>query len=84
MSDAVGYGSGRPVRGGNGSGDCGSKRDATIGCYIRVPEDYSYDGWKIDFKTGGIRIVDYSPAEGNPGAGHGPSGGNRVSGHSGR
>ena len=36
------------------------RRDAMIGCYIRIPEDYSYDGWKIDFKTGGIRIVHYS------------------------
>jgi hypothetical protein len=35
------------------------KRDGTIGCYIRIPEDYLYDGWKIDFQTGGIRIVDY-------------------------
>jgi len=36
------------------------KRDDTIGCYIRIPEDYSYDGWKIDFKTGEIRVVDYA------------------------
>lgn len=35
-------------------------RDNTIGCYIRIPEDYSYDGWKIDYKTGEIRIVDYA------------------------
>lgn len=38
------------------------RRGDTIGCYIRIPEDYSYDGWKIDLKTGEIRVVDYAPA----------------------
>lgn len=33
------------------------KRDATIGCYILVPQDYAYDGWKTDFKTSEERIV---------------------------
>lgn len=35
------------------------KRDHTINCYIRIPENYSYDGWKIDFKTGKQRIEHY-------------------------
>ncbi len=35
------------------------RRDGTIGCYIRIPKDYRYDGWKVDFKTGKTRIVDY-------------------------
>lgn len=35
-------------------------RDDTIGCYIRIPQDYSYDGWKIDYKTGTIKTVKYS------------------------
>ena len=47
------------------SGIVSRRRDDTIGCYIRIPEEYSYDGWKIDFKTGEVRIVDYSPAEGD-------------------
>jgi len=36
------------------------KRDDKIGCYIRIPKDYAYDGWKIDFKTGEIKTVNYS------------------------
>lgn len=32
------------------------KRDETIGCYLRIPADYTYDGWKIDFKTGEVRV----------------------------
>lgn len=35
------------------------KRDHTIYCYIRIPENYSYDGWKIDYKTGKQRIEHY-------------------------
>lgn len=35
------------------------KRDDTIGCYIRIPKDYTYDGWKIDYKTGETRIVKF-------------------------
>jgi len=33
------------------------KRDDTIGCYIRIPEDYTYDGWKTDYKTGVIKVI---------------------------
>lgn len=40
----------------NVSGIVERKRDKTIGCYIRIPTDYTYDGWKIDFKTGEIRV----------------------------
>lgn len=47
----------------NVSGIVTRKRDDTVGFYIRIPEDYSYDGWKIDFKTGEVRIVDYVPAD---------------------
>lgn len=36
------------------------KRDDTIGCYIRIPENYTYDGWKIDFKTGEVKTIVYS------------------------
>ncbi len=35
------------------------RRDNTIGCYIRIPKDYIYDGWKIDFKTGKEKIVTF-------------------------
>ena len=35
------------------------KRDDTIGCYIKIPNDYIYDGWKIDYKTGASRIVNF-------------------------
>ncbi len=41
----------------NVSGVITRKRDDTIGCYIRIPEDYTYDGWKTDFKTGEIKEV---------------------------
>ena len=40
------------------------KRDDTIGCYIRIPKDYLYDGWKTDFKTGKIKTVNYDVANG--------------------
>ena len=43
----------------NFSGIVERKRDKTIGCYIHIPEDYVYNGWKIDFKTGETKIVDY-------------------------
>ena len=39
----------------NVSGVIKRRRDKTIGCYIRIPDDYEYDGWKFDFKTGNIR-----------------------------
>ena len=41
----------------NVSGIITRRRDSTIGCYIRIPEDYRYDGWKTDFKTGETKIV---------------------------
>ncbi|MGE5579469.1 MAG: HD domain-containing protein [Bacillota bacterium] len=43
----------------NVSGIVSRKRGDTIGCYIRIPEDYSYDGWRIDFKTGRTRVEGY-------------------------
>jgi len=43
----------------NVSGIIARKRDDTIGCYIRIPQDYTYDGWKIDYKTGEIKIVKF-------------------------
>lgn len=43
----------------NLSGIITRKRDITIGCYVRIPNDYVYDGWKYDYKTAEIRIVDY-------------------------
>ena len=36
--------------------------DEKIGCYIRIPNDYVYDGWKINFKTDEIKTVEYSEA----------------------
>ena len=39
----------------NVSGIVRRKRDETIGCYLRIPADYIYNGWKIDFKTGKVR-----------------------------
>lgn len=44
----------------NVSGIIARKRDDTIGCYIRIPEDYTYDGWKTDFKTGETKIVRFA------------------------
>jgi hypothetical protein len=38
------------------------RRDDTIGCYIRIPEGYSYEGWKIDFKTGETRVEEHAGA----------------------
>ena len=32
------------------------KADNTVGCYIRIPNGYEYDGWKYDYKTQEIRI----------------------------
>ena len=36
------------------------KRDDTIGCYLRIPSDYEYHGWKFDFKTGEEKTVVYA------------------------
>jgi hypothetical protein len=46
----------------NVSGLVSRKRDVTIGCYLRIPEEYIYDGWRIDYKTGKIRVVDFVKA----------------------
>jgi len=35
------------------------EQDKTIGCYLRIPDDYQYDGWKYDYKTGQVRIEKY-------------------------
>ena len=43
----------------NVSGILNRKRDDTIGCYIRIPQDYTYDGWKIDYKTGKVKVVKF-------------------------
>lgn len=43
----------------NVSGIVSRARDETIGCYIRVPPDYVQDGWKYDYKTGKLRVVNY-------------------------
>jgi len=43
----------------NVSGIIKRKRDDTIGCFIRIPEGYMYDGWKIDFKTGEEKVVNF-------------------------
>ena len=35
------------------------KRGDAIGCYIRIPEDYKYEGSKINFKTGEEKVINY-------------------------
>ncbi len=40
----------------NISGVVSRKRDNTVGYYIRIREDYLYEGWKTDFKTGEVRL----------------------------
>ena len=35
----------------NVSGVIKRRRDNTIGCFIRIPDNYKYDGWKYDYKT---------------------------------
>lgn len=35
------------------------RRDDTIGCYIRIDDEYRYDGGKYDYKTGEIRLIDF-------------------------
>jgi len=34
------------------------KRDDSLGCYLRIPNDYIYDGWKYDYGTGKINLVE--------------------------
>ena len=43
----------------NVSGILTRLRDNTIGCYVRIPDDYEFDGWKYDYKTGEVRIEDF-------------------------
>lgn len=40
----------------NVSGIVCRKRDEKIGCYVRIPDLYEYDGWKYDYKTEKIRM----------------------------
>ncbi len=44
----------------NVSGIITRNRNDKIGCYIRIPKDYTYDGWKTDFKTGKTKIVRFA------------------------
>lgn len=44
----------------NVSGIINRNRDDKIGCYIRIPNDYIYDGWKTDFKTGETKVVRFA------------------------
>lgn len=43
----------------NISGIVERRRNEKIGCFIRIPEDYEYDGWKYDYKTHNIRMESY-------------------------
>ena len=42
----------------NVSGILGRERGDMIGCYLRIPEHYQYDGISIDFKTGREKSVE--------------------------
>lgn len=35
----------------NVSGVIRRSRNNTIGCFVRIPDDYDYDGWKCDYKA---------------------------------
>lgn len=39
----------------NISGIVTRKHNENIGCYLRIPDKYEYDGWKYDYKTQMIR-----------------------------
>jgi len=39
----------------NISGIIERNRKGNIGCYLRIPDGYEYDGWKYDYKTARIR-----------------------------
>lgn len=39
----------------NISGIISRRRNENIGCYIRIPNNYEYSGWKYDYKTQKIR-----------------------------
>lgn len=41
----------------NVSGVIKRRLDNTIGCFVRIPDDYKYDGWKCDYKTYLTHIV---------------------------
>lgn len=43
----------------NVSGIVKRERNETIGCYIRIPAEYDYDDWQIDYKTGEERVESY-------------------------
>lgn len=43
----------------NVSGIIIRERDEKIGCYIRIPNDYVYNGWKINYKTGELNECNY-------------------------
>ncbi len=43
----------------NVSGIIRRKRDASIGSYIRIPNNYKYDGGRYDYKTGEFRAEKY-------------------------
>nr|WP_252187525.1 CHAP domain-containing protein [Anaeromonas gelatinilytica] len=40
----------------NISGIICRNRNERIGCYVRIPDNYEYDGWKYDYKTKKVRI----------------------------
>lgn len=44
----------------NVSGIVKRSKYKNIGCYLRIPEDYRYDGWKYDYKTGELRQSPFS------------------------
>ncbi len=39
----------------NVSGIVKRSKFKNIGCYLRIPEEYRYNGWKYDYKTGAVR-----------------------------
>jgi HD superfamily phosphohydrolase YqeK len=41
----------------NVSGVIKRRRDNTIGCFVRISDDYKYDGWKCDYKAYLIHTV---------------------------
>jgi len=43
----------------NEAGIVPRRRSENIGRYLRIPEDYAYDGWKYDYKTGALRMESY-------------------------
>ncbi len=43
----------------NISGIVKRKRDVSIGNYIRIPNDYNYNGGRYDYKTGELRVEKY-------------------------